>query len=456
MIASFSTIRKDLGLGFNLMPVNEAIKLAETGAAVLLLFRQTVVSDHVWNGYSLSGGTNEFIAFPLPILIILKSKRRPHCYKMDGTTFLVLLLLASCLCVSCAQRPSDGCGRSTDLEDLQNATIAVEGVDREFLLYIPSRAQPGVPLPLVLNFHGTPSTAYLQYIYTEMDLTAEEHNFIVVFPQGVDEAFNAGGCCAETHKVNDEKFARAIVDFMAAESCVDLDQVFATGWSNGGYMAYYLACRASDVFTAIAPVGGLIGIDPWDDCDPENPPRVLAFHEVLDPDVDYCGVLRSEYAGAEVLVSLFAEKQGCSPDRVGISYQNGQVVCRSHLNCPPGKNATLCSISRKKPTHSWPGAWSDLSSEMGTQDIEGNEQIWSFFAHETPQSDEALVCDPSPGSACRYQVYHQTAEDCNKEEKEEITAVPTEGITLGATTMGPSNWNQTMLPSDVTSLAPTE
>ena len=358
-----------------------------------------------------------------------------------------------------AERPSAGCNKPPFGGGLENVTIVVDNEDRDFLLYMPSTEVRGVPMPLVLNFHGTPSTAYLQYWYTEMDLAAEDKGYIVAFPQGVDEAFNAGGCCADTHNLDDEKFARAIVDWIAAESCVDLDQVFATGWSNGGYMSFYLACKASDVFTAIAPVGGLIGIDPWDDCDPVNPPRVLMFHEVLDPDVDYCGAY-PEYAGAEELVALFAEKQGCSPDKVGISYQNGEVVCRSHLNCPPGKNATLCTITKSIPSHSWPGAVSDYPSESGTQDIDGNEQIWSFFTQQEAQSDDNLVCDPAPASDCPVGVYNEgTTCWTVREQGDAATSVPTEGLTMfDAATIGP---NETLAPSegsssDVATMAPTE
>lgn len=273
----------------------------------------------------------------------------------------------------------------------------------------------------------------------------KKKKFIVVFPQGIDNAFNAGGCCADTHNLDDEQFARAIVENVARENCVDLDQVFATGWSNGAYMSFYLACRASDIFSAIAPVGGLIGIDPWDDCIPENPPRILMFHEILDPDVDYCGAY-PEYTGAEELVALFAEKQGCSADKVGISYENGEVICRSHLNCPAGKNATLCTITRSYPSHSWPGAESDVASEIGTQDIQGTEQIWSFFAQEYPPSDDNLVCDSSPASDCPVNVYNNP-NNCEYAEKV-ATDVPTEGLTMiDEITMFPSNVS-TMVPSE--------
>jgi polyhydroxybutyrate depolymerase len=299
-------------------------------------------------------------------------------------------------------RLSEGCLKKTALQTatMENITIDVDDWDRNFLLYLPSSYDSKEPLPLVLNFHGTPSNAENQYYYTEMYLSAEANGFIVVFPNGVEEGFNARSCCVD-HNLDDEAFSRAIVDWVGEEACVDLDQVFATGWSNGGYMAYYLACKASDVFAAIAPVGALIAVYPDEDCSPSNPPRVLAFNEVYDFEVDYCGVLNDEFGiSAEELVAVFAKKQGCA-DEVGVSYSDGEVVCRSHKGCPPGKNATLCTITRNFTSHSWPGAESDdYAPEVGTIDIDGNEEIWRFFSQSYPQSDDSLLCDSSPSTLC--------------------------------------------------------
>jgi len=349
-----------------------------------------------------------------------------------------------------AVTPSPGCTNFDPLDTLfeadsvDNITIVVDNEIREFILYTPPALNDtGKLLPLVLNFHGTPSTAYLQYIYTELDTTAYENDFFVAYPNGVDEAFNAGGCCAETHDLNDVNFAREIVKYISEEACIDLDQVFATGWSNGGYMAYYLACQASDVFAAIAPVGGSIGVDPLVDCKPSRPIPVLHFHEVRDPDVNYCGSY-PEYITVPDLVAVFAEKQGCSPDQMGISYQQGEVTCRSHKNCPAGMNATLCTIDRNFSSHSWPQAESDLALERGTQDILGNDEIWKFFAATaaatTPSNQDALLL-PDDGVEPTYcptpATGSPTASDTSSATEEGTTAATSSPTAVGAPTASP-------------------
>ena len=101
-------------------------------------------------------------------------------------------------------------------------------------MYTPSTATAEDALPLILNFHGNPSDAETHADYTNMDLTAENYGFYVVYPEGLNEAFNAGGCCADA-TADDLGFARDLVAYIAAHACIDLDRVYATGFSNGGY-----------------------------------------------------------------------------------------------------------------------------------------------------------------------------------------------------------------------------
>jgi polyhydroxybutyrate depolymerase len=314
----------------------------------------------------------------------------PHEKKMlfimsSQTTSLLWLTLLYLLPVTVVST----CGNPSTLKPGQRQWISLKvgSVTRSALVYAPSSSSvtdTAKALPLVLNFHGNPSDAEAQADYTEMDASAQRHGFYVVYPQGIDEAFNAGGCCADA-TADDVGFARALVKYMSDNACVDSKRVFATGWSNGGYMAYYLACLASDIFAAIAPVGGLIGIDPATECSPQFPPRVLAFHETGDPEVSYQGG-GDEYLGAQALLAQFAKKQGCDPNNVQVSYQKGEVTCRSHTSCPAGKNATLCTIQRA--FHSWPNACSECAGTVdanyvGTTNINGNEEIYQFFAAST-------------------------------------------------------------------------
>ena len=72
----------------------------------------------------------------------------------------------------------------------------------------------------------------------------------------VARAWNAGSCCGSPARtpIDDIGFVLAVLDAVAAEYNLDPDRVYATGFGNGGMMAYRLGCEAADRFAAIAPV----------------------------------------------------------------------------------------------------------------------------------------------------------------------------------------------------------
>mmetsp|Transcript_119585 Transcript_119585/g.381582 ORF Transcript_119585/g.381582 Transcript_119585/m.381582 type:complete len:188 (-) Transcript_119585:284-847(-) len=146
--------------------------------------------------------------------------------------------------------------------------------------------------------------------FTEMDKTAAAHKFCIVYPEGINKSFNAGGCCASNTE-DDLGFARELVHYMQDNERVDNSKVFAMGWSNGGYMAYYLGCRAADLLSAIVVVGGLAGVDPsGSECRPAVAPRLLHFHETGDPEVNYNGG-GVEFISSPDVVAVWAARQGC-------------------------------------------------------------------------------------------------------------------------------------------------
>ena len=49
-----------------------------------------------------------------------------------------------------------------------------------------------------------------------------------------------------------------MTDVLVEKYKVDKDRIFATGWSNGGYMSYRLACELSDRIAGIAPFVGAL------------------------------------------------------------------------------------------------------------------------------------------------------------------------------------------------------
>ena len=101
-------------------------------------------------------------------------------------------------------------------------------------------------------------------------------------------AWNAGNRLGK-HKrreTDDMGFISELIDTMIAGYAIYTTMVYAAGFSNGGMMAYRLACELAYKIAAIAPVaGGLV----FEDCEPERPFPVIGFHARNDPVVKYQG-----------------------------------------------------------------------------------------------------------------------------------------------------------------------
>tara|TARA_B000000475_G_C15863080_1_gene393015 strand:- start:359 stop:709 length:351 start_codon:yes stop_codon:yes gene_type:complete len=63
-------------------------------------------------------------------------------------------------------------------------TININGVTREFILYIPSTYNSADTVPLMLNFHGWTMSAADQMDLSDMRALAESEKFILLYPQG--------------------------------------------------------------------------------------------------------------------------------------------------------------------------------------------------------------------------------------------------------------------------------
>src|SRR6185503_7233112 len=132
-----------------------------------------------------------------------------------------------------------------------------------------------------------------------MNTKSDQAGFILVMPNGFQNSWNAGTCCggASTSKLDDVALFRALLAEVGKHLNVDHRRVYATGLSNGGYMSYRLACDASDLFAAIAPGAGAVGINSigggtnsasdFTACKPTEHVSVLDIHGTSDPLIPY-------------------------------------------------------------------------------------------------------------------------------------------------------------------------
>jgi polyhydroxybutyrate depolymerase len=191
--------------------------------------------------------------------------------------------------------------------------ITVGSVKRTFDLYVPYELVDNEVHPAVFMWHGYSSSPAGIAAKTKTIPNAESYKWYAVFPKGTGLilSFNGAGCCVGNTQ-DDVGFARAIIAWLQANTCVDAGKVFSSGFSNGGFMTHRLACEASDVFHAFAPHSGLMEKEFATTCAPEFNRPILSFHGLNDGVVPYFG--NGNWNSFSSVMGQWATFNQCGPD----------------------------------------------------------------------------------------------------------------------------------------------
>ena len=261
-------------------------------------------------------------------------------------------------------------------------SIVHDGLVREYILYVPASYAPGVPAPLLLNFHGYTSNALEQMFYGDFRPIADTTGVIVVHPQGTVDLlgnthWNVGW---GTSTVDDVGFTSALIDSLSAAYTIDPTRIYSTGMSNGGFFSYKLACDLSDRIAAIASVTGSMNVNQAASCHPEHQMPVMEIHGTADQTVAYTGNIL--FAPIPSVLSFWVGYNGCTTPAIvnPIADTDTADGCTAeHHFYPAGQNgATVEHYKITGGAHTWPGS---AFGGVGTnQDIDACKEIWRFFS----------------------------------------------------------------------------
>ena len=261
-----------------------------------------------------------------------------------------------------------------------NETMIHDGLTRSYTLYIPASYTPGTPAPVVLNFHGYTSTAFEQFYYGDFRAIADTAGFLIVVPMGTLDAtgttyWNSGW----GGTVDDIGFTSALIDEVAATYSVNLDRVYSTGMSNGGFMSYTLACSLSNRIAAIASVTGTMNVGQDQICNAQHPTPVLEIHGTADATVPYNGNLFME--AIPNVLSYWVNFNNCNTTPVVTDVPNTNLTdgCTAvHYIYSGGTNGV--DVEHYKIIdggHTWPG--SIFTVGVTNNDFNASKKIWQFF-----------------------------------------------------------------------------
>lgn len=273
--------------------------------------------------------------------------------------------------------------------------------DRKYMVYRPPSFKSDGQGAVVFALHGGGGHMELQAEdkFYHFRSTADRHGFLVVFPNGTGRfprgrlsTWNAGECCAYARdkKVDDVGFIRAIVQEMEKTYRFDKKKVFATGMSNGGMMTYRLACEASDIFRAIAPVAGTDGMP---DCQPKHAVSVFHIHSRKDEQVSFLGGrgkdaapkdMVNEFKAVPETVAKWVKLNGCG-EKPKKEVDTDKLKCDLYEGCHEGRQVRLCVT--EDGGHSWPGGVKPRNrGPEPSKAIDATEEIWKFFSSQVSAS----------------------------------------------------------------------
>ena len=282
----------------------------------------------------------------------------------------------------------------------EHRTVIHGGLERDYIIHVPSNINQDSPLVIVI--HGYTSSAETIMTYSGMNDVANREGFIAVYPQGTvgsdgNTFFNVGYDFHSDSTVDDVSYIRYLVNSLSKEFNLKRQKAFATGMSNGGDMAYLLACKSSDLFAAVASVTGVIMKQTMDNCKMNNPVPIFDIHGTADDISFFDGDINNvsgwgAYYGLPETINFFVEKYQLDQksEELILSEDDGaanNVFFERYWT--EGVETEIWMYKIEGGGHIWPGAGLKLSwwsnpilryyFGSGENEIIASEAVWKFF-----------------------------------------------------------------------------
>lgn len=251
-------------------------------------------------------------------------------------------------------------------------TIVHDGISREYVLYIPNSYDGTSSVPVLFNFHGFGGSASEFVNDADMRTMAESDTFILIYPQGscLDGSSHWNACPTggdNKSDANDFGFVESMISEVSSQYNVDMERIYAAGYSNGGMMAYGLANYKSDLIAAVASVSGAML-----DCTgpTSHPMPVIHLHGTSDGVLPYNG--SSDWSSTQSTLDYWINFNNTTINPT-VSTDNSAGMTIEHYDYDQGDNSV--SVQHYKyigGDHVW------FSATFQGQNT--SELIWNFVS----------------------------------------------------------------------------
>ena len=180
--------------------------------------------------------------------------------------------------------------------------------------------------PLIVSLHGFGGNSADHAEHVPLQERVNDAGFALLLPNGQTDGegnqfWNPTDECCDGGKSggDDVAFLRQVV--ASAREVREFGPVYVFGYSNGGFMAYHMACKGLPGLRAIISVAGTSYVDD-EACDEAPAVSVLHIHGSDDEVIRFTGD-RSEreqsgdgepafYAGAREMIERWSQRAGCA------------------------------------------------------------------------------------------------------------------------------------------------
>ena len=286
--------------------------------------------------------------------------------------------------LACNKQDDSINNQSIDLEYYDS--IISDGLARTYFVHLPVNYDTSNTYPVIFAMHGGGSIGY-QGIEGQSQLSelSDLENFIVVYPEGVERlgfrTWNAGDCCpsASVLGTDDIGFINELLEKLKLELSINQKKVYATGFSNGGQLAYKLANRYPNKFAAVSAVAGVLQDFPF------NPTRkvpIIHFHSYQDLTAPYNGgfsdapLINFEFPSVDSTLLLIANNYNCGLIKETIFSDPYTYDFFRYSDC--NNNVQIELYVSQDGGHTWPGGQAFQSMEV-TNHFNASTLMWDFF-----------------------------------------------------------------------------
>jgi polyhydroxybutyrate depolymerase len=246
-------------------------------------------------------------------------------------------------------------------------SISVGGGVRQWVQVSPAHGT-GASTPILVVLHGSSETASAEIQRDGLTPLVAQGRAELVYPQGIGNSWNAGGCCgaAAAQNVDDVGFLRALV---ARVDPGHARPIHLVGYSNGGRLAYTVACDLPglvDTFSVVAAV-------PVRSCAIGRPISVLQVDGTADPEIPYQPGDRGTVPTAETTrVATLRSLDACPAAPATVT--RGSLTLQTWSGCRAGTRVAFATY--RGGDHGWPPGNATTPSAAAT--------IWGFVSGAAP------------------------------------------------------------------------